>query len=200
MTSFKICVVDRDSRRRAALVRDMSRFGYAEPFEDPGELLQFWPAPSSVVLVHVTAGETLLASTVELMISEKGWLPLVAYGEEPSPNGIVDALHAGAIDFWEYPLAMDLIEQRIDLIRDHAHEGISRRNTRDQARLRMARLSPRERQVIHEVSLGRSNKDIANVLSISPRTVEIHRSNVMTKVEAKSTAELVRIAIEAELQ
>jgi two-component system response regulator FixJ len=67
----------------------------------------------------------------------------------------------------------------------------------DDARARIDQLSPREREVLEGLVGGKANKVIANELGISPRTVEIYRANVMTKMEAGSFAELVRMAVRA---
>ena len=68
-----------------------------------------------------------------------------------------------------------------------------------EARNRIATLSPREREVLDWLAEGRSNKMIARELSISPRTVEIHRANMMQKLSATHAAEAVRLRIEAHL-
>ena len=61
------------------------------------------------------------------------------------------------------------------------------------------RLTPREREVLTGMAAGHSNRSIAEHLSISPRTVEIHRANMLTKIGATHTSDAIRIAIEAAL-
>ena len=77
-----------------------------------------------------------------------------------------------------------------------------RRNKRDassaaEIESRMARLTPRERDVLEQLVIGNPNKIIAHKLGISPRTVEIHRARVIEKMEARSLSHLVRLALTA---
>ena len=65
------------------------------------------------------------------------------------------------------------------------------------ARNLLSNLSGREREVLEGLTNGGSNKDIARILSISPRTVEIHRANMMNKLGARHAAEAIRISLEA---
>jgi DNA-binding NarL/FixJ family response regulator len=67
------------------------------------------------------------------------------------------------------------------------------------ARSRIERLTPREREVLSGVAGGLSNRAIAEQLAISPRTVEIHRANMLQKIGANHTSEAIRVAIEAAL-
>jgi DNA-binding CsgD family transcriptional regulator len=69
-----------------------------------------------------------------------------------------------------------------------------------EARGRIASLSTREREVLHWLAEGSSNKNIARELDISPRTVEIHRANMMAKLGAKHAAEAVRLRIESDMR
>ena len=64
----------------------------------------------------------------------------------------------------------------------------------------VGRLSPREQQVLSCIVAGQRNKDIAQTLQISPRTVEIHRGNMMTKLNVETAAEAIKIAIRADLE
>ena len=75
----------------------------------------------------------------------------------------------------------------------------ARRTRRDEARAILARLTPRETEVMSMVSRGLASKQIAGLLELSPRTVEIHRQHVMAKTGAGSVAELVRMVVRAEL-
>lgn len=107
----------------------------------------------------------------------------------------VRAMKAGAVDFIEKPFndqtLLDRVRYAIDL---DARRRADRREELE-VRRRMDRLSPRERQVMERVVAGRFNKEIAEDLGISPKTIEVHRAHVMEKMEADSVATLVRMAM-----
>ncbi|GAA3840710.1 response regulator FixJ [[Pseudomonas] carboxydohydrogena] len=107
----------------------------------------------------------------------------------------VEAMKLGAIDFIEKPFED---ERLIGTIRV-ALGGAAQRHKGDAVAAdiasRIASLSPRERQVLDGLVAGLSNKLIARDYDISPRTIEVYRANVMTKMQASSISELVRFAI-----
>ena len=111
----------------------------------------------------------------------------------------VAAMKAGALDFIEKPFQDEVL---IEAIR-RAAERISQAPGKDDdvaaIRTRHAQLTERERQVLAAVVAGLPNKTIAYDLDISPRTVEVHRANVMAKMQARSLPELVRMTLAAEL-
>jgi two-component system response regulator FixJ len=124
-------------------------------------------------------------------------LPVVVVTAHGDIATAVEAMRAGAIDFVEKPFTDDAILTSIKM----ALADRPKPNTEDQARQtileRMKILSPREREVLDGMVAGHPNKVIAYNLSLSPRTVEIHRARVMDKMQARSLSELVRLAITA---
>jgi len=109
----------------------------------------------------------------------------------------VEAMKLGAVDFLEKPFDDDVILAAIRSAIDRSRRGESRAAERSQIAERLASLSQRERQVLDGLVAGLPNKTIAYDLGISPRTVEVYRANVMTKMEARSLSELVRMAVSA---
>jgi two-component system, LuxR family, response regulator FixJ len=109
----------------------------------------------------------------------------------------VEAMKLGAMDFLEKPFEDDRLVMMIDAaLRQAEAEARSEAATHDVAG-RVASLSPRERQVMDGLIAGLSNKMIAREYDISPRTIEVYRANVMTKMQAGSLSELVRLAMRA---
>lgn len=109
----------------------------------------------------------------------------------------VEAMKLGAVDFLEKPFEDDRLIGMIDAALKQAESGArSTALTRDIA-ARIESLSPRERQVMDGLVGGLSNKLIAKEYNISPRTIEVYRANVMTKMQAGTLSELVRLAMRA---
>jgi two-component system response regulator FixJ len=111
----------------------------------------------------------------------------------------VEAMKLGAMDFLEKPFEDERLIAMIETalrLGEPAAKGDA--VTQDIAS-RIASLSPRERQVMEGLVAGLSNKLIAREYDISPRTIEVYRANVMTKMQANSLSELVRFAMRAGL-
>ena len=107
----------------------------------------------------------------------------------------VRAVKAGAVDFLEKPLNDEVLLERIQQALECDAERHQRELSRAQFDVRLARLTPREKEVMQLVAAGRSNKQIAAELRISHRTVEIYRARVMEKLGVKSLGELLRVAM-----
>ena len=136
---------------------------------------------------------------VQQALRDKGvTLPVIIMTGHGDVGLAVRAMKSGAIDFIEKPFEkatlLGAIEQGLNRLRD-AETG--RALARD-AGVRLQGLTQREREVLDGLAKGLPNKTIAYDLGISPRTVEIHRANLMTKLGVRSLSEALRIAFAAE--
>jgi two-component system response regulator FixJ len=197
ITPNSLILVDGDFRRRAAISHSLSGSGiHVEPFEDARELFARWQR-SGVLLVH--DDDNAVSSLLSHMGKTGNWLPVVGYAAEPSPRRVARAILDGAIDYLAWPFGKDEIEDMMDDISGRAEALGSTKLREAVARSRVERLTKREREVLAGVADGLSNRLIGEKLEISPRTVEIHRANMLTKMGANHTSEAIRLAIEASL-
>jgi len=111
----------------------------------------------------------------------------------------VEAMKMGASDFLEKPFDDEVLLASVKSALGQLDKDAKRQTERVDISNRVASLSAREREVLQRLVAGKSNKIIAFDLGISPRTVEIYRANVMTKMDAGSLSELVRMALLAGL-
>jgi two-component system, LuxR family, response regulator FixJ len=107
----------------------------------------------------------------------------------------VEAMKLGAMDFLEKPFEDDRLIGMIEAALRRAEQGAKSEAVALEIKSRVSSLSPRERQVMEGLIAGLSNKLIAREYDISPRTIEVYRANVMTKMQAASLSELVRLAL-----
>lgn len=131
--------------------------------------------------------EQLRANNISIPI-----IIITGHGDVPTA---VRTMKAGAIDVLEKPFSDDLLLERVHqaLERDAAQ----RREQRERARVsaRLARLTPREREVMAGIVDGKLNKVIAADLGLSTRTVEIHRARIMEKMQVRSVSNLVQMVL-----
>ncbi len=120
---------------------------------------------------------------------------ITGHGDVPMA---VEAMKAGAVDFIEKPFADTTIIDAIYRAADRLESHIPETESAEEVRKKVETLSERERQVLVAVVAGQPNKSIAFNLDISPRTVEVHRANVMGKMKARSLPELVRMSLSIE--
>jgi len=190
-------LIDGDIRRRAAISHCLAGSEvHVEPFEDTSELIAHWPR-QGLLLVH-DDGRTV-AGLLSHMGDSGQWLPVIGFSEEPTTRRVVQSVLDGAIDYIAWPFERDEIVKVVTDADQKAETLGSTKLREAMARSRVDRLTRREREVLAGVASGLSNRLIGEKLAISPRTVEIHRANMLTKMGANHTSEAIRIAIEASL-
>ncbi len=192
--------VDADTRTRAELARMAFELGHhAEVYADLAELCEH-PPQRGIIVIRDSVEDSGIAATLDLLARCGVWLPLVAMDEAPRTSRVVGAIKAGAIDYLPLPLEAGRLKAMLERIGDEARDHADARRRMIEARGRIGNLSAREREVLDLLTLGSSNKTIARELEISPRTVEIHRANMMNKLGATHPAEAVRLRLEARLE
>jgi len=191
-------VVDSDSSRRANIAHSLySRNSHAEIYENLDELMERSPSEGALLIADDDLSDPKV--TIETIRSSTGYLPVAFFSANPSPQTIVRAMLSGALDYLHWPSSADVLQAAVvQLGHKGAHYAkIERR--KDEARHQVAALTPRERDVLQGIVAGGSTKIIAGHLGISPRTVEVHRGNMLSRLNVRSTADALRIALYAGL-
>ena len=122
-------------------------------------------------------------------------LPVIVITGHADVPLAVEALKAGAVDFIEKPFEHSVLLAAVRSALHRSWNEIDEALQKSQVVARLASLTPRERQVLDRLVAGKTNKAVAQDLEISPRTVEVFRANIKTKMQAASLSELVRLAI-----
>jgi len=194
----RVHVIDPDVRRRARVSHELhAQALHAEIYEDLDEFLDVAPEEGLVFLAHDPA--RFRRQIRELVQEPDIRLPIVAYAESPSPKNVVQAMLAGAFGYLEWPFERRELQQTLQHVFADGEQKLRRERLLAQAAAKVKTLSQREKQVLTGLIGGLSNKGIAESLEISPRTVEIHRSNMMAKLNGQSVADAVRIGLYAGL-
>ncbi len=195
----KVYVIDDDEAMRDSLNFlldssgfEVSLFEDAQSFLDALPDLEFGCVISDVRMPGLDGIELL-----KRMKADSNPFPIVmmtGHGDVPLA---VEAMKLGAVDFLEKPFEDDRLTAMIDQAIRRAEPAAKNEAIAQDIAARVASLSPRERQVMEGLIAGLSNKLIAREYDISPRTIEVYRANVMTKMQANSLSELVRLAMRA---
>jgi two-component system response regulator FixJ len=130
-------------------------------------------------------------------ISSSHKLPVIVMTGHGDVPLAVEAMKLGALDFLEKPFDDEQLLNLIGVALSQNETNFKSDTFEAELAARAASLTPRERQVMQGLVTGQSNKAIAREHDISPRTVEVYRANVMTKMQAGNLSELVRFAIRA---
>jgi RNA polymerase sigma factor (sigma-70 family) len=194
-----VFVVDDDQAMRSSLKWLIESVGLAvESFASADEFLRsYYPGRAGCLLLDVRMPGMSGLELQEYLLEHQIEIPVIIITGHGDVHMAVRAMKSGAVDFIEKPFNDEML---LDAIRNALTLDDRRRETRAAKAAiaeRLEQLTPREHEVMEMVTAGRSNKEIANVLGVSAKTVEAHRARVMEKMQAGSLAELVRMAIAA---
>lgn len=193
-------IIGGTSRTRAEQSRLAFSLGHhAEIYSDLDELFDCPPQNGLIVACDDVLDQGV-AALLDQFCHHGIWVPLVAATEKPGVEDVVNAIQAGALDYMALPLTEEELTRMIAHYHSDAGRHAEARRRLIVARHRIDHLSKREREVLDWLSEGCSNKAIARELDISPRTVEIHRANMMVKLGANHATEAVRMRLDAGLE
>lgn len=177
--------------------------GYqVDAFASPRHFLKYldaWPdaEPVGCVLLDVRMPEMNGLEVQDALQQRGSLLPIVFISGHGDLALAVETMRKGAAHFLEKPFGDDVLVNALDDAIRRAQAPLEPHDVDEAARTRVNSLTPRERQVLDLVAQGKLNKVIADVLGISIKTVELHRSRVMSKMKVKSVAQLVQLAMRA---
>jgi two-component system response regulator FixJ len=194
----KVYVIDDDEAMRDSLQFLLGAADFdVVLFESAQHFLDALPADFGCVVSDVRMPGIDGIELLRRLKSSRSALPvLIMTGHGDVPLA-VEAMKLGAVDFLEKPFEDDRLIGMIDIALKQAESGARSETETQDIAARIESLSPRERQVMEGLVAGLSNKLIAREYDISPRTIEVYRANVMTKMQAGSLSELVRLAMRA---
>jgi two-component system response regulator FixJ len=197
-----VYIVDDDAAVRQSIVALLGTVDFqARAFSSGDELLEaLADLPPGCILMDVIMPGMNGLDVQRRVASERPDLPVVIMTAQGDISMAVKAIKAGAFDFLEKPFPARLLVDVLDHAFDQLGGQVSRRGRNLEAAALVERLSPRERHVIEALMAGLPNKLVAHRLGLSPRTVEMYRANVMRKLEVRSLAEAVQIALRAGVQ
>ncbi len=200
-TSAVVHVIDDDEAVRHSLAFVLATAGLAVRVYESGsaflaarETLQPGCIVSDVRMPGID-GLQLLRKLRELGVN----LPVIIITGHADVPLAVEAMKAGAADFIEKPFDDEVLLHAIRIALDGYEAASDRRAEQVEISAKLDQLSPREREVLDGLLAGYPNKTIAYDLKLSPRTVEVHRANIMAKMGAGSLSSLVRMALTAKV-
>lgn len=202
MNSPLVHVVDDDEavRRSLAMLLDSVQIR-ATTYPSAEALLAVATTPEGLepgcILVDVRMRGMDGLSLIEALRRHGVTLPMVVVTGHGDVQLAVRAMRAGALDFVEKPYSEDRILEAVNGALTALRTADQRRALQIQAEAQVAALSPRETEVLAALVAGKANKVIGFELGISPRTVEVHRANLMEKLGVRSLPEAVRIGLAA---
>jgi two-component system response regulator FixJ len=195
----KIYIVDDDAVIRHSLYALLTDANfYVKTFASASDFLLDGARKEGCLIVDVRMpGINWLEFQLELAKQKHDLVILVISGHGDIPM-VIGALRAGAIDFIEKPFEREQIITAVRRALDIRASIHDQKAEMEDARQKLATLTARERTVAGELAEGLSNKEAASRLRISPRTVELHRANIMKKLKITSISHLVRLMLAAE--
>lgn len=194
-----VYVVDDDEAVRDSLQWLLEGASYKVQTFDSAErfLAGFDPRAIACLVLDVRMPGMSGLELQEELLNRKAELPIIfitGHGDVPMA---VSTMKKGAADFIEKPFDQAKLKSLVEKMLTQAREDAGKRERERMNQQLLARLTAREQQVLERIMAGRLNKQIADDLGISIKTVEAHRANIMDKLKANTVADLMRVALAA---
>lgn len=195
-----VYIVDDDPSVRHSLTWLIESVGqYVKTYDSPSTFLQeYREGGGGCLILDVRMPETSGLDLQEQLVNSGFKLPIIIITGHADVPMAIRALKTGAFDFIEKPFNDQLLIERIQQAIEHCQNLTKKDQRRQKAIERLSKLTKREKQVLDGVVAGKSNKVLAKELDISVKTIEVHRANVMAKMEADSLSDLVRKTLSAD--
>ena len=195
-TETIVHVVDDDAAMRDSIVFLLDTADLkAKTYESAVALLEAMPLEPGCIVTDVRMPDMNGLELVRRLKAMNAPHPIIVITGHADVPLAIEAMKTGVVDFLEKPFddeaLIGAIQRALQDQAEHAEEDTERASVQR----RLDSLSQREREVLEGLVAGHANKVIAYDLGISPRTVEVYRANVMTKMEVKSLSELVRLTV-----
>lgn len=188
-----VFIVDDDAGVRDSIGLLLSLYGYRTAFfASATAFLKAWlPEMKGCLLIDIRMPE-MDGLALQRALHDRGCqMPVIIITGHGDVDSAREAFRSHAVDYLEKPLHEDQLIKAVEEAFRHIAEKNRRGPSVDYGR-RYANLTPREREVMELVVAGRHNREIAELLGISVRTVEVHKARVMQKIEVTTLADLVR--------
>lgn len=197
MTDRLVHIIDDDEAMRDSLVFLLDTAGMRTRASDSAKaFLKTLPDPElGCIVTDIRMPDMTGLDLVKVLKTEGRDYPVIVITGHADVALAVEAMKAGVVDFIEKPFDDEALLAAIKVAMDRHTADDTVNPERRAIAERLAELSPRERDVLRGVIDGKPNKVIAHEHGISPRTVEVYRANLMTKMRAASLSELVRMAL-----
>ena len=199
-----IYVVDDEAMIRRMIKNALDREGFSVlPFENGESFLKSIKAEDAkpgVVLLDLKLPDATGLEVLAEMGGNLRQFPVLIVSSFGDIGTAVEAVRNGALDFIQKPFEMNNLIAKIRSAQNFGEAWESQRLSAIEAKSKVAALTARELEVGRAIAKGASNKEVARQLDLSPRTVEAHRARIMTRLNASSSADVVRLFVLSELE
>lgn len=201
MTGRTIMIVDDDRGYAHSLAGMLGASGYRTcvSHDAAGAVAQARRQPVDCALIDFNLGATLGTALIQKLAEEGHVFPKIVVTAFGDVRTATQAMKLGAADFVEKPHGPEELFEAIETAMAKANDQARLSADIREARRKLQQLTERECEVVDAIVAGQSSKQIAEALSVSQRTIEAHRANVLQKLGISNTASLVRIAVLAAL-